>query len=131
MGDASRSRMLYVGGLDDAVTPEILKSAFIPFGEIVDVQVPRDFQADKSRGFGFVEFAEDADAQDALANMDSSEIFGRVIRVNVARPQQKKGKAAWEEADAWYATLKAAEEREEREAGEAGDAGAAAAAPGS
>jgi len=69
-------------------------------------------------------FAEERDAQDALANMDSSEIFGRVIRVNVARPQQKKGKAAWEEAGDWFATLKAAEEAEE-----AGDDAAAAGAP--
>jgi peptidyl-prolyl isomerase E (cyclophilin E) len=67
-----------------------------------------------------VEFAEAGDAKDALENMDNSELYGRVIRVNLAKPQMNKKKAVWEEAEAWLQTLKDAEELE------AGGAGAGA-----
>lgn len=73
-----------------------------------------------------MEYGEESDARDALENMDGSELFGRVIRVNLARPQQKKGKAAWEEADDWYRALKEAQELEEGE-GQGGASGAGAA----
>lgn len=61
--------------------------------------------ADKNRGFGFVEFADEADAADALANMDASELFGRTLRVTLARPIVKKNVAVWEEAETWFKSL--------------------------
>ena len=110
-------RALYVGGLDESVTLALLQAAFVPFGELSDVQLPLDVATGKPRGFGFVQFAEEADAADAVENMDGAELCGRTIRVNAAKPM--KGKSAWADSDEWYAKLKAAGELED-EAGEAG-----------
>ena len=74
----SRKKALYVGGLDAAVTEEILFAAFIPFGDIKEVNIPKDFSEGKHRGFGFVDFEEEEDAQAAMENMDGAELFGKV-----------------------------------------------------
>lgn len=116
------SRILYVGGLEDSLTDATLRAAFLPFGEISDVQIPMDHVAQKNRGFGFVEFAEEADARDAERNMNGAELHGRCIRVNVAKPNVNKTKAVWESAADWFETLKAAEVAEEAGAAEAGAA---------
>jgi peptidyl-prolyl isomerase E (cyclophilin E) len=99
-------RTLYVGGLDGAVTDHILRAAFVPFGELKDVSVPLDHAAGTNRGFGFVEFEDEGDAAEAVDNMDGAELFGRTLRVTLARPQQGtgKGKAVWS-AEEWYASL--------------------------
>jgi peptidyl-prolyl isomerase E (cyclophilin E) len=54
-------------------------------------------ELDKHRGFAFVEFEDEDDAHDAIDNMDGSEIFGRVVRCNVAKaiPKLTAGKAVW------------------------------------
>jgi hypothetical protein len=75
---------------------------------------------DKNRGFGFVEFAEEGDAQDALENMEGSELFGRTLRVAIARPMQKKNQPVWAEAEEWFKSLK---EGEEQPGGDAETAG--------
>jgi peptidyl-prolyl isomerase E (cyclophilin E) len=49
---------LYVGGLADEVTEAILHAAFLPFGELKDVNLPVDHGTQKNRGFGFVTFVE-------------------------------------------------------------------------
>ena len=89
MTDASRLKAtVYVGGLDNAVTGPTLHSAFIPFGEIVDVSLPKPeapSSKDPHRGFGYVEFEVAGDAKEAIDNMDQAELFGRVIKVSVRR----------------------------------------------
>lgn len=102
MGD---SRVLFINGLDEAVSKDTLTAAFNVFGEVVSVEIPIDNQTMKSRGFGFVEFASADDAKEAIDNMDKSEIFGRTIRVKVSSkraPVQLKDprKAIW--ADELY-----------------------------
>lgn len=57
------------GGLADEVTEEVLRSAFIPFGDIVDVQIPLDYETEKHRGFAFIEFELPEDAAAAIDNM--------------------------------------------------------------
>lgn len=57
------------GGLADEVTEEVLRSAFIPFGDIVDVQIPLDYETEKHRGFAFIEFELPEDAAGAIDNM--------------------------------------------------------------
>jgi RNA recognition motif-containing protein len=56
---------------------------------------------DKQRGFAFVEFESEEDAADALENMDGSELFGKVIRCNIAKavPKLAAGKAVWNSED--------------------------------
>lgn len=92
MSDASRLKAtVYVGGLDNAVTAPILFDAFIPFGEIVDVSLPKPeapTSKDPHRGFGYVEFELAADAKEAIDNMDQSELYGRVLKVAPAKPQK-------------------------------------------
>uniref|UniRef100_A0A0G4HG59 RRM domain-containing protein n=1 Tax=Chromera velia CCMP2878 TaxID=1169474 RepID=A0A0G4HG59_9ALVE len=85
----SGSRTLYVGGLEESVTPDLLRSAFIVFGEIRTVELPIDPKTGKHRGFGFVEFEETDDAEHAIDNMHESEILGRVLTVNLARGSAK------------------------------------------
>ena len=86
----SNKRILYVGGLADDVDRNILKSAFLPFGDIVDINLPMDYSAQKHKGFAFVEFQLPEDAADAIDNMDNSEILGKTIRVNTAKPVKFK-----------------------------------------
>lgn len=84
---------VYVGGLDTKfVTASTLSEAFIPFGEITDISLPKPeapSSTDLHRGFGYVEFEEAADAKEAIENMDQSELFGRTIKVAMARPEKK------------------------------------------
>ena len=69
MEEADRKRTLYVGGLEDKVDVATLTAAFLPFGEIKDVQIPTDHATQKPRGFGFVQFEEIEDAMAAADNM--------------------------------------------------------------
>jgi hypothetical protein len=100
-------RVLYVGGLSEEATEETLHAAFVPFGDVKEVNIPRDFAGqtnDANRGFAFVTFELENDAAEALYNMDGSELFGRVLRVNVARAMSHKlgsSKAVWS-ADSWF-----------------------------
>eukprot|EP00808_Paulinella_micropora_P002666 g610.t1 len=98
----NKKTILYVGGLSDEVTEESIHGAFIPFGEIVQVNIPRDPGDTKHRGFGFVEFSDPEDAKHAMENMQDSEFFGRVVKCNIAKPNALKAKAVWDEADKWY-----------------------------
>ncbi len=70
------------------------------------------FLAEKNKGFGFVEFADEKDAKAAVENMNNAELFGRVIRVNIARPQKKGGKAIWADAEEWYEGLEGSESKD-------------------
>ena len=85
---------VYVGGLDtNLVTAATLSEAFIPFGEIVDISLPKPeapSSTDVHRGFGYIEFEEATDAKEAINNMDQSELFGRVIKVAMAKPDRKE-----------------------------------------
>mmetsp|Transcript_7663 Transcript_7663/g.34044 ORF Transcript_7663/g.34044 Transcript_7663/m.34044 type:complete len:136 (-) Transcript_7663:2559-2966(-) len=99
----SEQRNLYIGGLEEEVTEAVLKAAFLPFGDIVDVSIPVDAGSQKTRGFGFVQFESVEDAAAAVDNMNDSEVYGRRIRVNYARPLPKAGhgKAVWDATDDW------------------------------
>eukprot|EP01103_Thecamoeba_quadrilineata_P013172 TRINITY_DN3574_c0_g1_i1.p1 TRINITY_DN3574_c0_g1~~TRINITY_DN3574_c0_g1_i1.p1 ORF type:complete len:143 (-),score=44.93 TRINITY_DN3574_c0_g1_i1:50-478(-) len=98
----SGKRTLYVGGLDENVDEKTLQSAFIPFGDIVEVQIPLDQATQKNRGFGFVEFELAEDASAALDNMHNAELYGRVLKCNLAKPQQgPRNKPVWAE-DSWH-----------------------------
>ncbi|KAF1784104.1 hypothetical protein JG688_00000212 [Phytophthora aleatoria] len=95
-------RALYVGGLDNQVTEQGLYTAFVPFGPIKSVQIPMDYKTQRGKGFGFVEFEDEADARAAIDNMDESELFGRTLRVTIAKPDRPKlgsNKPVWAEAD--------------------------------
>merc|ERR1719373_1209991 len=83
-------RTVYVGGLQEEVDREVLKAAFLPFGELRNVEIPVDNKSGKHRGFGFVEFMDAEDAEAAIDNMHNAELFGRTLRVNLARAPTNK-----------------------------------------
>jgi len=89
MTDTARWKStVYIGGLAPVVTAANLHDAFIPFGEIADVSLPKNEKADSTdphRGFAYVEFEDVEDAKEAIDNMDQSELFGRVIKVSAAK----------------------------------------------
>ena len=60
-----------------------LKSAFVPFGPVKEVNIPLDHETGKHRGFGFVEFEEREDAADAIDNMHNGELFGRCAHIHI------------------------------------------------
>ncbi|KAG7304223.1 hypothetical protein JYU34_011161 [Plutella xylostella] len=96
-------RTVYVGGLAEEVDEKVLNAAFVPFGDLIDVQIPLDYESEKHRGFAFIEFENAEDAAAAIDNMNDSELFGRTIRVNIAAPQRiKEGstRPVWSE-DSW------------------------------
>ncbi|KAA6414670.1 MAG: peptidyl prolyl cis-trans isomerase Cyclophilin [Lasallia pustulata] len=119
MTDAARLKStIYVGGLDNAVNERILADAFLPFGEIVEISIPKPeipSSPDPHRGFGYVEFELPGDAKEAIDNMDQSELFGRVIKVAAAKPQKESNEglgsktAVWEQ-EGWLAKHAVSEE---------------------
>lgn len=103
MSNSQSKRTLYIGGLAEECDEKTLSAAFIPFGDIVEVQMPLDYSTGKHRGFAFLEYELSEDAAAAIDNMNETEIFGRTIRVNIAKPTQIKqgfNKPVWNE-DAW------------------------------
>ena len=115
MTDATRLKAtVYVGGLDNAVNERILTEAFLPFGDIVEVSLPKPeapSSPDPHRGFGYVEFELPGDAREAIDNMDQSELFGRVIKVAPAKPQKESNEglgsktAIWEQVRTPFTTV--------------------------
>ncbi|PID99496.1 RNA-binding protein [Candidatus Saccharibacteria bacterium] len=79
---------LFVGSLPWAVDDQQLKELFSEFGEIAYCKVIIDRDTNRSKGFGFVEFEDDEAAKAAVAKMDGSELNGRTIVVNEARPRE-------------------------------------------
>ena len=109
MAPAQDKRILYVGGLADEVSEETLHAAFLPFGEITEVSIPRNHESKTAehRGFAFVHFDVEPDADEARFNMNGAELFGRVLRVNVAKAMTHKlgaSKPVWS-ADDWFQNL--------------------------
>ena len=95
------SKKLFVGGLSWGTTDDGLHGAFSQFGEIVEAKVITDRETGRSRGFGFVTFANDEGATKAIAEMDGTELDGRTIKVNEAedKPARTAAVAAADAAD--------------------------------
>ena len=85
------SKRLFVGGLSWGTQDEGLREKFAEFGEVTDAKVIMDRETGRSRGFGFVTYAEDADADRAVAEMDGAEFDGRRLNVNEARERRDRG----------------------------------------
>jgi RNA recognition motif-containing protein len=84
------SKKLFVGGISWNTSDADLSQAFGQFGEIVEATVVTDRETGRSRGFGFVVFADDADADKAMSAMNGSELDGRTIRVDEAHDRKPR-----------------------------------------
>ena len=85
------SKKLFVGGLSWDTGDEGLRSAFAAHGEVTDAKVITDRDTGRSRGFGFVTFAEAADADAAMDAMNGSQLDGRSLNVNEAKARGDRG----------------------------------------
>jgi hypothetical protein len=81
---------LYVGNLPYSVRDEDLQSAFGAFGSVTSARVMMERETGRSKGFAFVEMADDAQAQAAIAGMHGKELGGRGVVVNEARPAEAR-----------------------------------------
>ncbi|KAF0916501.1 hypothetical protein E2562_007581 [Oryza meyeriana var. granulata] len=87
------STKLFIGGLSFGTNDQSLKDAFTSFGDVTEARVIIHRDTGRSRGFGFVNFANGDDAKSAMEAMDGKELEGRSIRVNFAneRPPGNRG----------------------------------------
>ena len=81
---------IYAGNLSYEVTEEDLKQAFEAFGNVESVKIIKDKYTDRSKGFGFVEMPDNGDAQSAIDGLNDTELKGRTLMVNKARPRTER-----------------------------------------
>jgi RNA recognition motif-containing protein len=82
---------IYVGNLAFTATDDDLRSAFEEYGEVTSVNIIMDRETGRSRGFAFVEMANEDQAKEAIENLDGAGIGGRNVSVNEARPREPRG----------------------------------------
>jgi RNA recognition motif-containing protein len=95
------SKKLYVGGLAWATTDSGLQQAFEQFGEVNEAVVVMDRETGRSRGFGFVTFADDGAANEAIAQMNGTALDGRNIKVNEANARPERGNGGPRRESRW------------------------------
>ena len=78
---------IYISNLSYSTEADSLQQLFAEYGEVTSANVIKDRETGRSRGFGFVEMANDADAQKAIDALNETEFEGKTINVNVARPK--------------------------------------------
>jgi RNA recognition motif-containing protein len=81
---------LYVGNLSYSVTNSSLQELFSQFGSVVSAEVVQDRDTGRSKGFGFVEMADDNGAQEAIRGLHEKDHEGRPLTVNEARPREAR-----------------------------------------
>jgi RNA recognition motif-containing protein len=89
---ATMAKKLFVGGLSFNTTEESLRQAFSSFGTLVETKIITDRDSGRSRGFGFVSFDNDDDAEQALQKVNGTELDGRTIRVDQATDRERGGR---------------------------------------
>jgi RNA recognition motif-containing protein len=81
---------IYVSNLSFNFQDEDLHNLFNSYGEVTSAKIITDRETGRSRGFGFVEMADDEAAKQAISELDNSSIEGRNIRVNEAKPREER-----------------------------------------
>jgi cold-inducible RNA-binding protein len=84
------SAKLYVGNLSYDTSEASIRTAFEAHGEVSTVNLITDRDTGRPKGFGFVEMASAEDAQKAIAALDGTQMDGRSLKVNVAKPQEPR-----------------------------------------
>lgn len=82
---------LYVGNMSWNTDEAALRAAFEAYGSVQEVAIITDRDTGRPRGFGFVTMSSDAEASEAVANMDGQQLDGRAIRVNIAEARRGGG----------------------------------------
>ena len=84
------AKKIYVGNLSFQTTEADLSDMFGAIGQVESVQIITDRDTGRSKGFGFVQMADDAAAEKAIEQLNGKEVGGRNLTVNEARPMQKR-----------------------------------------
>jgi RNA recognition motif-containing protein len=82
---------IYVGNLDFNVSEDELRQAFAAYGQVDNVTILKDRDTGQPRGFGFVEMANDEEAEKAINGINGTQLGSRALNVNEARPKVSKG----------------------------------------
>lgn len=82
---------IYVGNLSFQATEDDIRDVFNEYGEVTRISLPTDRETGRKRGFAFVDMAEEAHEDVAIAELDGAEWLGRELRVNKARPRNDNG----------------------------------------
>ena len=82
---------IYVGNLSFDATEADIENAFNQYGNVNSVNIIKDRETGRSRGFGFVEMSDSHDGQEAIEGVNLKEIAGRAVTVNEARPREDRG----------------------------------------
>jgi RNA recognition motif-containing protein len=83
-------RKLYVGNLPFSVTENTLQSTFSRHGTVESINLITDRDTGQSKGFGFIEMRTDGEANAAISELNGTELEGRPIKVNEAKPQARR-----------------------------------------
>lgn len=83
-------KKLFVGGLSFKTTEQSLADSFAKAGQVISAVIITDRMTHRSKGFGFVEMANDDEAEAAIAMYNNQELDGRKVVVNEARPLEKR-----------------------------------------
>ncbi|PIN16659.1 hypothetical protein CDL12_10684 [Handroanthus impetiginosus] len=78
---------LFVGGLSYYTNEQGLSDAFSQYGQVIEAKIVMDRVSDRSKGFGFVTYASEDEAEKAIAEMNGKQLKGRVIFVDYAKPR--------------------------------------------
>jgi cold-inducible RNA-binding protein len=84
------AKKLYVGNLSYSTTEGKISELFGELGEVVSVNLITDRMSGRSKGFAFVEMAEDSAAEQAIAELNGKEVDGRALKVAEARPRRER-----------------------------------------
>lgn len=81
---------IYVGNLSYNMSEGELRDAFGAFGEVSSVKILMDRETGRSRGFGFVEMPNQSEAETAIVQLNGKDLGGRALRINEARPRERR-----------------------------------------
>jgi RNA recognition motif-containing protein len=83
---------IYIGNLAFSVSEDDLRQAFEAFGQVASASIIKDKVSGRSKGFGFVEMPDNAQAQSAIESLNGKDLKGRAMNVNEARPRPEGGR---------------------------------------
>lgn len=89
------AKKLYVGNLSYSTTEDDMRETFGKIGEVLSAKIITDSETGRSKGFGFVEMANDEDGDKAISSLNGSSLLDRSITVSEARPQKERSKSGF------------------------------------
>ena len=92
---------IYVGNLSYEATEDDIRETFEKFGQVSSVRIVADRETGRSRGFAFVEMTDGGQANEAITNINLTEIAGRRVTVNEARPKSDRGRGGGGRGRRW------------------------------